>query len=1236
LADPAETSDLELVTTLVGILDSYRGLYVELSGGLASNYLDYVRLRRRDEEMLVQPTLFPEFLEHILGFSKLDYIPELSSVDRKKPDFTPSDTSLHPFIFETKGSDSTREDLIDEYAKKSKGYIQGHQQARYAVITNMSEFVVFAKNGDRLLSDFSFSVVAVYALYKDRDVFTLKDANVKAFIRFAREFRRKPLSPEAKIEAIANAKPYPPLDVKIRPGYREMENLTGSIRRVIEWLRQDVCDKKGPKEMLRLIKHLPERRRLVALEIYGIRSEISLFRQLPEEVDQDELERIVDSKENFLKKALDLYFYRVAYFTMARILLIRAWEDSQFIEQTYQALFDGGFAKWYFQTFNRRLGDVLRQAFVFAKEKYEWLFTDETNYAWYTPSDETLVDVLYEFARYNLSVLNRDVLGVVYEDYLDRQDKKNKGQYYTPPSLVSLIWDRLGYLNDKDFYKTEGGRRVPRRVFDPATGSGGFLVEAAKRIRSDIYPTMPISRLEAMKEAIIAGLFGSEISPFSYYITEVNLLLQLTPVIKRIVELDKKRRETEGKFTLAVIRQDSLGLHKVASTVTQEPPPKVQVDSFYASEILKPTGEKFRVHESIRNNDDFDFVVANPPYIGEDGHKELFRRTLQLYPFWNKYYQGKMDYLYFFIILGLQKLRAGGKLGFITTSYWLTADGASKLRRFILENARIREITHFGEMRLFENAPGQHNIIFVLEREPDADKRNRNMIKVVEVKKQFEASTTSDRVAMISDHVRTHAKEEDYSDEHVEVYISPVVQGELTEKAWYLFHREDVDELLTRIREAGRPLISFCDVNQGLVPGCLSVDSKVLDSLPPKTISEYGIKKGMGVFVLTLDEAEGLRLPDSEKGLLRPYYKNSDVGRYTVMRDSRAYVIYTSKQTQIKKFPTILRHLEIFRPRLELKRETQEGRLPWWSLHWPREAHIFEGEKIVCPYRSKVNTFAYSKSPLYGSTDMYFVTPKSAEQLDGPRLDMRYILGVLNSNVIRVWTHFKTKPKGDVRELFFTPLKEFPIRAIDFGNEADTLRYKDLIILVDEMLELRNRLAGYDKFLSLTPDESIAEVAVPPISELEIVNLLTGSQVRTVESSDSLSFGEVDGTFQLKSVGKLQSTALEESQFDFQIVLKGFGGERVRIEGEREILRFLRAALRSKNGASWDEISRTVVPDSYEVLQNRCREVQAEIAEIWERVPELQTRIDGLVCQLYGLEKRVVDRAVEQSTSESD
>lgn len=69
-------------------------------------------------------------------------------------------------------------------------------------------------------------------------------------------------------------------------------------------------------------------------------------------------------------------------------------------------------------------------------------------------------------------------------------------------------------------------------MLDFATGSGGFLVEAARRVIDDggLREDDPRDLSEGLA-AIVRGFHGAEIGPFPYYLTEVNLLLQVSRLL---------------------------------------------------------------------------------------------------------------------------------------------------------------------------------------------------------------------------------------------------------------------------------------------------------------------------------------------------------------------------------------------------------------------------------------------------------------------------------------------------------------------------------------------------------------------------------------------------------------------------------------------------------------------------------------------------------------------------------
>lgn len=110
----------------------------------------------------------------------------------------------------------------------------------------------------------------------------------------------------------------------------------------------------------------------------------------------------------------------------------------------------------------------------------------------------------------------------------------------------------------------------------------------------------------------------------------------------------------------------------------------------------------------------YNLIIGNPPYLGEKNNREIFEK-IKFTEFGKKYYEGRMDYLYFFIEKGIELLKKDGVLSYITTNYWLRADGADKLRKTIKENTCFYYINNINKS-VFKDALGQHNIIFTLSK----------------------------------------------------------------------------------------------------------------------------------------------------------------------------------------------------------------------------------------------------------------------------------------------------------------------------------------------------------------------------------------------------------------------------------------------------------------------------------------------------------------------------------------
>jgi adenine-specific DNA-methyltransferase len=142
-------------------------------------------------------------------------------------------------------------------------------------------------------------------------------------------------------------------------------------------------------------------------------------------------------------------------------------------------------------------------------------------------------------------------------------------------------------------------------------------------------------------------------------------------------------------------------------------------------------------------------------------------------------------------------------------------------------------------------------------------------------------------------------------------------------------------------------------------------------------------------------------------------------------------------------YPNILAHLKKFKPILSDRREVKNGFIKYFQLQWPRTEDIFVSDKLIVPYRSEKNTFAYNDTEWFCRSDCYVITEKN------PTYSLKYLLTLLNSRLYFQWLYHRGKRKGEVLEMFQIPLSEIPVKCIDRDTQ------KPFVNLVNKILSAR-------------------------------------------------------------------------------------------------------------------------------------------------------------------------------------
>ncbi len=452
------------LNALCEVLDEHAGRYRELRG--AKDFGTYIETSGTgaDEEVLTESVL-AGIIERVLGFPKDAYFPQRGK-GGLKPDFTPMDVIGHSFVFDAKGSEQNlakHEDQIRRYMRQ--------RSLGYGVLFNLREFRVYggspASGHDETLS---FRLMPLWQQARDE---ALPTGELEAFERFCDGFSHRKMGTTEQITHVRELSSWAGRIAQGEPVEVDVEFLVEQLRVLSVRLADDAG---AQREVLEDFLRLNPGRRAKVLEELRV-----LANDIAPGTDSVVLPASVEDwvgADGLAGRAWRQYLVRVAYLALTRILLYRAWEDVDFADSY---LYDGGFNDAY-DRLGQNVKRVLDEAFMHGAALYRWIYGEESNYEWYRPCEAALIETLYRLSPFPLGKLDADVLGGLYQTYVEEIDRDRLGQFFTPRSVVRFMLDRAGFTGPEGVFTIEGDERRPKRVLDFATGSGGFLVDAARRV----------------------------------------------------------------------------------------------------------------------------------------------------------------------------------------------------------------------------------------------------------------------------------------------------------------------------------------------------------------------------------------------------------------------------------------------------------------------------------------------------------------------------------------------------------------------------------------------------------------------------------------------------------------------------------------------------------------------------------------------------------------------------------
>ncbi|EER68596.1 Eco57I restriction-modification methylase domain-containing protein [Gemella haemolysans] len=518
------------------------------------------------------------------------------------------------------------------------------------------------------------------------------------------------------------------------------------------------------------------------------------------------------------------------------------------------------------------------------------------DYDFNTDVDENILGRIFEQSISDLEELKNDALGI--ETDKKKGKRKKDGVFYTPSRITRGIVEKsIGeYLNDKKlelgfeklpeltdesietqrglsakaekhltFWREYRSKVLNIKVIDPACGSGAFLIAAYDYLKKELDEindriadlkgrTQELFDGDEMYDAsleneyLIKCLYGVDLNPESVEISKLSLWLRTLTNDKPLTNLD-----------------DNI---KSGNSITEFD---------FQEEFLE-----------VFVKGGFDVVIGNPPYVKQERLKDV-KHVLE-----EKYltFMGTADLYCYFYELGINILRSGGILGYITSNKWLRAKYGTNVRQ-LLNKYFIIEIEDHGSMKQFSDAEVNTNII---------------------ITKKVNRQNTQVRIVLT---------EEDNK-------IFETSQSNFS-KDGYLFLDNRLLKVKEKIDTIGKPLGDWnIEIN-------------------------YGIKTGLNdAFIIDKEKYDELVKKDRKnKEILVPLLRGRDINRYSknyadlyLINVHNGYKIGIEKISEINidDYIFVKEHLNSFEPKLS--KRSDKGKTPY-NLRNCAYLNDFKNQKII-------------------------------------------------------------------------------------------------------------------------------------------------------------------------------------------------------------------------------------------------------------------------------------------------
>jgi len=481
------------------------------------------------------------------------------------------------------------------------------------------------------------------------------------------------------------------------------------------------------------------------------------------------------------KKATEITYAYIIQFILYKALVDNAFQNFgkeylEYVKKTHECLKNKQYKNILsiIDNISAKISENIYRPFLeeqkYISKKIQQLYRKVENQL----SDVSLwLDIFVFIKKYRFENVKNEIFGFIYENYLkELYEDEKKGQYFTDPAVVNFMLQQIGYTEKEIKGKIENDQSDKLSIIDPSCGSGTFLYSAVDQIMQS-FSSATKDASEKIEEVVTKNVFGLDIEEFPLYLAEMNIIMRMLPYI-----ISEKYNNPVDKKIKVFLTNDSIAEFVSTPIDNTEVDEYVRVKNggngvadaqmiFPGLAIQEPEFDSFmrvsedikEMKESLKNNRiprrRFDYVIANPPYVG---YNECSKQEILIF----KMLQGKvkpkvnLNNIYginlhsipdnrkkrppkpnlyaFFVAVGLALLKDNGKLCYIIPQNILTTGDYDVLRYHLANFTTIEKIITFNRNLFISRGVNQKKVIstssliFVVSKKPPTNTHGVDII----------------------------------------------------------------------------------------------------------------------------------------------------------------------------------------------------------------------------------------------------------------------------------------------------------------------------------------------------------------------------------------------------------------------------------------------------------------------------------------------------------------------------